>query len=287
MKILLFGAGGQLGRELIRTCPEHITLVTCGTPKVDFLMTGSIRACIEETAPDRIINAAAYTEVDRAETEKSKAFGINHLAVAEIASLAAEKDIGLVHISTDYIFNGRHYKPWLPQDGPDPQSVYGHAKLEGENAVRNVLKERALIIRTAWLYASHGQNFVKTMLQLMAAGKNLTVIDEQIGTPTWANGLARAVWVCMEKNVMGTHHWTDAGVASWYDFSVAIQEEALALGLTDSPVSIIPVSSDQYPTAAQRPFYSVLDKRSIWKATNIIPVHWRVQLRNMLKEIEK
>ncbi|WDP90553.1 MAG: dTDP-4-dehydrorhamnose reductase [Desulfobacter sp.] len=287
MKVLLLGAGGQLGMELTRTCPVHVSLATCDYPKVDFLLPDSIRSCIDTSAPDMIINAAAYTAVDRAEKETKTAFRINRDAVSEIAVLAAESGIGLVHISTDYVFSGRHYTPWLPQDKPDPQSIYGRSKLGGETAVRDRLQGKALIIRTAWLYSAHGQNFVKTMLKLMSDGKSISVIDDQVGTPTWANGLARAVWTCLDKGVLGVHHWTDAGTASWYDFAVAIQEEGLALGLLKNPVTITPVGSDQYPTPAQRPCYSILDKGSMWEATGITPVHWRIQLRAMLKEMTK
>jgi len=286
MKVLLLGAGGQLGWELARTCPRDVILETCDYPKVDFLVSGSIRDCIKYSSPDWIINAAAYTAVDQAETDRETAFRLNHEAVAEIATLAAQNNMGLVQISTDYIFSGRHYKPCLPEDKPDPQSVYGFSKFKGEAAIHQVMKDRVLIIRTAWLYSAHGKNFVKTMLNLMAGQKDLNVIDEQVGTPTWANGLALAVWKSLGKNILGTHHWTDAGTASWYDFAVAIQEESLALGLIQKPVTITPVSSDQFPTAAQRPFYSILDKRSMWAATGIAPIHWRAQLRSMLKEMK-
>ncbi|MCD4722101.1 MAG: NAD(P)-dependent oxidoreductase, partial [Desulfobacula sp.] len=142
------------------------------------------------------------------------------------------------------------------------------------------------IIRTAWLYSSHGVNFVKTMLKLMKEKQSLSVIDEQVGTPTWARGLARAVWASIKKDLFGTFHWTDAGAASWYDFAVAIQEEAVAAGLLERSIPITPVPSDQFPATAQRPFYSILDKRSMWQATGITPVHWRVHLRSMLKELE-
>ncbi len=284
MKVLLLGASGQLGWELARTCPRDIRLVTCDSPKVDFLVPDSIRSCIKHSSADWIINAAAYTAVDQAETDRERAFRINHEAVAEIAAQAAQSNTGLVHISTDYIFSGRHYKPWLPQDRPDPQSVYGQSKLNGEAAIQREITDKVLVIRTAWLYSSHGNNFVKTMLDLMAGQKDLKVIDEQVGTPTWANGLARAIWTSLEKNIRGVHHWTDAGTASWYDFAVAIQEEALALGLLVQPVAVTPVSSDQFPTAATRPYYSILDKQSMWEATGIAPIHWRVQLRTMLKE---
>lgn len=286
MKLLLLGSNGQLGWELSRTCPENIELLACDYPKIDFLSTNSIHKCIQETSPDWIINAAAYTAVEQAEKEKKAAFRINHEAVLEIAQLAKENNIRLFHISTDYVFNGKHFKPWTPEDQPEPQSVYGTSKLKGENAVRQILKDRALIIRTAWLYSSHGTNFVKTMLKMMQEKQSLSVIDEQIGTPAWARGLAMAVWISIKKDLCGTFHWTDAGVASWYDFAVAIQEEAIAAGLLGKAIPITPVSSIQFPTIAQRPFYSILDKRTTWQSTGITPVHWRVQLRSMLMELK-
>ena len=190
----------------------------------------------------------------------------------------------MVYISTDFVFNGQNFKPYLPDDTLDPKSVYGKSKLKGEQAVRKILGDKALIIRTAWLYSVHGNNFVKTMLKLMKEKSSLNVIDEQIGTPTWAKGLAQAIWTALEKNLTGTFHWTDAGVASWYDFATAIQEEGLEAGLINSAIPILPVGTGQYPTPAKRPMYSVLDKTSFWHFTNIKPVHWRVQLRSMLKE---
>jgi dTDP-4-dehydrorhamnose reductase len=147
--------------------------------------------------------------------------------------------------------------------------------------------DTALIIRTAWLYSSHGSNFVKTMLKLMKEKQHLNVIDEQIGTPTWANGLALAIWNALEKKLTGTFHWTDAGVASWYDFAIAIQEEAQAFGLLDNLIPIYPVPSSAFPTPAKRPLYSVLDKSSFWQTLKIKPMHWRTQLRSMLKEIDQ
>jgi dTDP-4-dehydrorhamnose reductase len=286
MKVLLLGSNGQLGWELIRTCPENITLTTCDFPKVDFCSSNSIEQCINASKPDCIINAAAYTPVDKAEQEKDLAYRINHQAVLEIAELCKKNKIFLIHISTDFIFNGQNFKPYQPDDKPDPKSVYGKSKLEGEQTVCKILNDQALIIRTAWLYSAHGLNFVKTMLKLMKKKQSLNVIDEQIGTPTWANGLARAIWTALKKNLAGTFHWTDAGVASWYDFATAIQEEGINARLLDKPIPILPVPTLQYPTPAKRPMYSVLDKTSFWQATDINPVHWRVQLRSMLKELK-
>ena len=287
MKVLIIGAGGQLGWELQQTRPKGIDIQAVDFPEIDLSDPSSIRQCISETSAEWIINAAAYTAVDQAESDRKVAFRINHDAVSDIASLADEKKIRLAHISTDYVFSGKHYSPLQPDDPIDPKSVYGMSKWQGEEAVREILKENTLIIRTAWLYSSHGKNFVKTMLNLMSAGKDLNVIDEQVGTPTWARGLAQAVWASITQSLCGTFHWTDAGVASWYDFAVAIQEEGLAMGLLQQPVTITPVDSSKFPTPAERPYYSILDKRSFWQATKITPIHWRQQLRSMLKEIEK
>ncbi|MBC8441376.1 MAG: dTDP-4-dehydrorhamnose reductase [Deltaproteobacteria bacterium] len=286
MKVLLLGSNGQLGWELTRTCPKNINLTICDYPKIDFCSISSITQCINAARPDCIINAAAYTPVDKAEQEKDLAYRINHLAVLEIAELCKKNTISLIHISTDFVFNGQNFKPYQPNDTPDPESVYGKSKLKGEQAVHKILGDNALIIRTAWLYSSHGNNFVKTMLRLMKEKPSLNVIDEQIGTPTWAHGLARATWTALEKNITGTFHWTDAGVASWYDFAIAIQEEGLKKGLLDKSIPILPVPTLQYPTPAKRPMYSVLDKTSFWQATEIKPVHWQVQLRSMLKELK-
>lgn len=286
MKVLLLGANGQLGWELQRTCPDHVVLTSCDLPKVDLCRTDSLTQCITATTPDCIINAAAYTAVDKAEQEPHLADRINHLAVQDMADLCRQHRIHLIHISTDFVFSGRHFKPYTPDDTPGPESVYGRTKLAGEEAVRKTL-DNALIIRTAWLYSAHGSNFVKTMLTLMKEKTHLTVIEDQIGTPTWAFGLARAVWIVLEKKTIGTLHWTDAGTASWYDFSLAIQEEAIQIGLLDHAIPIHPVSTQSYPTPAPRPFYSVLDKTAARPALGISPVHWRVQLRSMLTELPK
>lgn len=286
MKVLLLGANGQLGWELKRTCPQDIILTTCDYPKVDFLSTTSITTCIETAQPDWIINAAAYTAVDKAEEEKETAERINHTAVREIAGLCRQNNIRLIQISTDFVFNGKAHRPYLPQDNPDPISTYGKTKLKGEQAALEILKDDAAIIRTAWLYSSHGANFVKSILNFFETKPELNIIDEQIGTPTWANGLAHAVWKAMDKNLTGIHHFTDAGIASWYDFATAIQEEASSLNLIQEEIPINPIPASQYPTPAERPFYSVLDKTSLWQTLDLKPVHWRKQLRSMLKELK-
>ena len=286
MNILLLGANGQLGWELQRTCPDNVSLTAWGRPEIDLLDSDSIHTCLNAAQPDILINAAAYTAVDQAEQEKETAAKLNHGAVKHISEICSSNGIHLVHISTDFIFNGINHKPYLPQDTPTPISVYGETKLKGEQAVREILDTKATIIRTAWLYSSHGSNFVKSMLSLMDTKPELNIIDEQVGTPTWANSLARAVWGTIEKKVIGTHHFTDAGVASWYDFAIAIQEEAFKLNLIKKEIPVNPIQASQYPTPARRPFYGILDKTSLWQALDIKPVHWRRQLRTMLKELK-
>ncbi len=285
MKVLIIGSEGQLGSELKRTCPSEISLTALDYPEVDLCNKESIYKCIKEISPDWVINAAAYTAVDLAETEQDKAYEINCKGVRHLA-MAVEKEGGrLVQISTDFVFDGKKGSPYLPDDTTNPESVYGKTKLDGEKAVLEILGEQALIIRTAWLYSKTGNNFVKTMLCLMNEKDNLNVVDDQIGTPCWAFGLAMAVWSAIDKNVSGVFHWTDAGAASWYDFAVAIQEEALNIGLLQKHIPVNPVSSISYPTPAKRPAYSVLDKSSVLEILEVELVHWRVQLRNMLQDL--
>lgn len=285
MKILLLGKNGQLGWELRRTRPENIDMIFCDDPKVNLCDPLSISECIRDNSPDYIINAAAYTAVDRAEQEKDLANRINYEAVLEIAKICQINEISLVQISTDFVFNGQSCKPYKPEDIPSPLSVYGKSKFKGEQAIREVLSNKALIIRTAWLYSSHGNNFVKTILRLIKEKETLSVVTDQTGTPTWANGLAKAVWTAIDKKLKGILHWTDAGVASWYDFAFAIQEEALKTGLLNKAIPIIPVPASKYPTPAKRPMYNILDKTSTWKKTGLEPIHWRIQLKAMLKEL--
>ena len=177
--------------------------------------------------------------------------------------------------------------PYKPGDNTNPLGEYGKSKLAGELAVKSALPS-AVIFRTAWVYSAFGANFVKTMLRLMAEREELSVVADQVGTPTWARGLAEAIWLAVEKPEMqGIYHWTDAGVCSWYDFAVAIAEEGLALGLLPAQPKVHPIPGSAYPTPAQRPAFSVLDKDSTWQALDTEGLHWRVQLRSMLQELKE
>jgi dTDP-4-dehydrorhamnose reductase len=200
-----------------------------------------------------------------------------------VAQAAQEVGARVIHVSTDFVFDGSKGRPYTPDDEPKPLNVYGRTKLAGEQLVRERTAGAALIVRTAWVYAAQGHNFVRTMLRLMREREPVGVVCDQVGTPTWARGLARALWIAVERfDIRGLVHWTDAGVASWYDFAVAIQEEALTLGLLPGAVPISPLRTEEFPRPARRPSYSVLDKTSGWAALGGPPPHWRVNLRCML-----
>ncbi len=212
---------------------------------------------------------------------------MNRDGAANLALAAKQSGAGLIHVSTDFVFDGSKSSPYLIDDAPNPQSVYGASKQAGDEAVLSILADNVTIIRTAWVYSSHGQNFVKTMLRMMAERKELGIVADQIGTPTWAHGLAHMIWKTIDKKLTGIFHMTDAGVASWYDFAVAIYEEAKELDLlhANQACKIKPIRTEDYPLPAIRPPYSVLDKTMTWNALAIEPVHWRAALRSMLQEL--
>lgn len=285
MKVLIIGSNGQLGWELQRTMPKGASVVALDYPNIDITSQSSLAHVMNEHMPNWIINCAAYTDVDGAEREASMARSVNCGGAKNIAQQAVRIKAEMVHISTDFIFNGNHNRPYKTDDAADPQSVYGKTKLDGEKAVQDILKRDALIIRTAWLYSAHGNNFVKTMIRLMEERDKLTIIDDQIGSPTWAKGLASAIWAAIDNELKGIFHWTDAGVASWYDFAVAIQDEAIQIGMLKKEIPIIPIPTQMYPTPAKRPAYSVLDKKSLLDSAQLETVHWRFQLRRMIREL--
>lgn len=285
IKVLISGANGQLGWELQRTAPEGMAITACTSAELDISNGQQVADVLARLAPDVIINAAAYTAVDKAESETKRAFAVNRDGVVNLAAAGVDIGARVIHLSTDFVFDGLQSHPYLPNDKPNPTGVYGASKLAGE---RLLLQKdpNCAIIRTAWVYSAHGNNFVKTMLRLMAERDELGVVADQIGTPTWANGLAQALWRIMDKGLAGIYNWTDAGVASWYDFACAIQEEALALGLLQKSVPIRPLRTADYPTPAHRPPYSVLDKSSLWGKLGAAAPHWRVGLKKMLLEIK-
>lgn len=285
-KIIVMGAGGQLGTELQSTAPAGVECIGLSRAELDLSDAAAVSRCIEQHAPEQVINAAAYTAVDKAETEPDAAQAGNVQAPANLARACAAQGARLVHVSTDFVFDGSASTPYTPDAEPSPLGEYGRSKLAGEYAVREAFPD-ALVVRTAWVYSAHGNNFVKTMLRLMAERDELNVVADQLGTPTWAHGLARALWLAVDRPALsGTLHWTDAGACSWYDFAVAICEEGVAMGLLPHEIDVHPISTDQYPTPATRPAYSVLDKSATWRELETQGIHWRKQLRAMLKELD-
>jgi len=285
--VLVAGAGGQLGRELERTVPAGVNAAFRVRAELDIADPAAVAAALAETDPQLVVNAAAYTAVDKAESESEAAHRGNAEGPGTLARACAQAGIRLVHISTDFVFDGASSLPYKPDAATAPLGEYGRSKLAGELAVRSALPE-ALLLRTGWVYSSFGGNFVKTMLRLMREREELAVVADQVGTPTWAQGLARAVWaVAARPALCGIYHWSDAGVCSWYDFAVAIGEEALVLGLLERPVKVRPIAATQYPTPARRPAYSVLDKADTWRDFGLEGVHWREQLRAMLADFKE
>lgn len=288
MKVLITGANGQLGRALAAGATNRCQLILADHAMLDLAQPEGIASFMRAENPDIVINAAAYTAVDKAESESALAHGINAVAPGLIAESAKAIGAFMVHISTDFVFDGHASRPYRPADPTAPLSVYGLTKRDGEIAVTKVLPETSyLILRTAWVYSADGNNFVKTMLRLMRERENVGVVGDQFGTPTWARSLASAVWLGIEKKLSGIHHWTDAGAASWYDFAVAIQEEAAALGMLRQSVQVRQIAAADYPTPARRPTFSVLDKTVTWNALGQQPPHWRQQLRHMLQELNQ
>ncbi|WP_334065341.1 dTDP-4-dehydrorhamnose reductase [Alteromonas genovensis] len=284
MKIVVIGNAGQLSYELVRILGEDT--ICLGPEDTDITKEDVLSKTLSQLSPDVIINAAAYTAVDKAEEDLALCNAINATAVENLAKYCKSSDAFLVHVSTDYVFNGHKGSPYLPNDPIEPQGAYGKTKADGEKAVLELVPEQSCLIRTAWVYSAYGNNFVKTMLRLMADKPQLTVIDDQIGTPTWAKGLAQACISAAKNKTAGVFHWTDEGVASWYDFALAIQELALEKGLLDKAIPVLPIPTSEYPTPAKRPHYSVLDKTSTRKVfSEVQPAHWRTQLSAMMDEL--
>jgi dTDP-4-dehydrorhamnose reductase len=282
MKALIVGARGQLGRALAECVPAGAEIIAHDHGTLDITDRATVHKVVNDVVPDLLLNAAGYTAVDKAEAEEDAAYAVNATAVGLLADAARAAGAQFVHVSTDFVFDGAASTPYATDATPNPLSAYGRTKRAGEIAAG----PDALVVRTAWVYGPTSGNFVRTMLRLMAERAEVRVVADQIGSPTYAPGLAAALWTLADRGARGLHHYTDAGVASWYDFAVAIQEEALAARLLSEAKPIIPIATSDYPTPAKRPFYSVLDKRETFAVLGGPSPHWRVNLRQMIAEIK-
>ena len=287
MKTLVVGAGGQLGQELLRTAPAQVEVIALDHESLDIVAQDVVLELVAELKPDLIINAAAYTAVDGAETKPDLAVSVNAEGPGHLARAAERVGARLLHVSTDFVFDGQAQQPYSPRHEPRPLGVYGHSKLAGERRVQEILPLQSVVLRTAWVYSSHGANFVTTMLRLMNERDELRVVADQVGTPTWTYSLAQALWAFLDQPAAhGIFHWTDAGSCSWYDFACAIYSEGRALGLIDRELTIEAIPTSEYPTPAQRPAYSVLDCASTLELLGQEATDWRLQLRKMLQELQ-
>jgi dTDP-4-dehydrorhamnose reductase len=285
LNIVVIGKSGQLANEIMRLAGDD-TVHCLGRDDINILDAVSFASVLNRFQPEGIINASAYTAVDKAESNEKNAYALNHTAVRNLATYAKQHHCHLVHVSTDYVFGGDKGSPYQIDDSYNPQGIYGASKAAGEKALLDIYPQASCILRTSWVYSNHGNNFVKTMLRLMAEKPELGVIDDQIGTPTWARDLAKACIYAIKNRVSGVHHWTDNGVASWYDFAVAIQSLALEKGLLTHAIPIKPIPSSAYPTPAKRPHYSVLDKSTlVSEFSELVPQYWRKALGDMLDEL--
>ncbi len=282
--ILVTGANGQLGSEInaLSGFYPHYTFTFANRNTLDLSNLCKLEDYFDTNTFDVIINCAAYTAVDKAESEEELANAINHRAVSLLAKISKKKNISLIHVSTDYVFDGKNFSPYIETDPTDPQGVYGRTKRDGENAILDVAPKNTLIIRTSWVYSSFGANFVKTMLRLGKERNSLGIIFDQVGTPTYARDLAKAILDILPQintAIPKIYHYSNEGCASWYDFAKAIFE------LSNIQCTLNPITTDQYPTPATRPHYSLLNKAKIKEEFGITIPYWRDSLKECLKEL--
>lgn len=299
-QVILLGAGGQLGRLIRAQAPTNVELHAFTSSGLDICDAEAVQGCFHLIKPHLIINAAAYTQVDKAETEQEAAFAVNAEGPRHIAEATPQK-ARIIHISTDFVFDGSKTTPYLPSDPTNPLGVYGHSKLKGEQHLQDLRPDTA-IIRTAWLYAAEGRNFVNTMLALMESKDELSIVADQTGTPTSAHTLAEVVWRFAARGLSagsvenadtidsaasvqtaGIHHWTDQGQATWYEFACEIQRQALELGILKKKIPLKAITTAEYPTPAKRPAYSVLDLTSTWQTIGFKGRSWQEELQRTLQ----
>ncbi len=288
--IVVTGASGQLGQTLSRLWADAPLLQhefsALGRAELDICDPAMTSAVLAELRPAVIVNAAAYTQVDRAESDGVSAYLANEAAAATLASWAAENSARLLHISTDFVFDGSSNTPYQPDQSTSPLGVYGASKLAGETQIRALADGRSAILRTSWLYSEYGNNFVKTMLRLMGERDRLSVVDDQVGSPTSTHSLAELIFAMIGKGAFdGIYHWTDGGSISWYEFALEIQRQALEIGLLEKAIPIHPIPTSEYPTPAQRPAYSVLDRSRVLEEFDCPSEDWKAQLNEVLKAL--
>lgn len=285
MKALLTGGSGQLGRALLASVPAGVEVVAPPSSELDLTRSADAERWLRQTGAALVINAAAYTLVDRAEDEPEAAFAVNERGAATIALAAMSLGARLIHLSTDFVFDGRGSMPYGTDAPADPLGVYGASKRAGELAVLAATRGRAVVVRTAWLYDAVGRNFFTTMLRLLRERGSVAVVNDQTGSPTSASSLAAVIWrIAARDGMAGVHHWTDRGETTWAGFAGAIERLARERGLLQSAGSVRAISTADYPTRARRPAYSVLDCTATSQALGIQPRDWLVALDDVVTQ---
>jgi dTDP-4-dehydrorhamnose reductase len=284
-RALIFGSLGQVGSALRQTAPPSTSIVAHDLDQTDIRDRAAVDRAIAASKPDIVINCAAFTNVDGAESRADEAMEANGVAPGVIAEATAAAGVRFVHISTDYVFDGCAHTPYTTESPVAPLNVYGATKLEGERRVLSAAPD-SVVVRTAWVHSGGGVNFVRTVVRLLSTGKPMRVVDDQIGTPTRANHLAEALWRIADRPALrGLLHFTDAGVASWFDVAIAVKETLAEGDRLGAGATVTPIRSDQFPTAARRPRYSVLDKHESWNAIGYLPPHWRKGIIDSTREL--
>ena len=290
MKVLLTGAGGQLGQALIASAPQGLDLVATSRKELDLSNPEACRAAVQQLQPDWVLNAGAYTAVDKAESEPELAHAVNAGAPEAFAHALDQQGGRLLQISTDFVFNGTQGTPYQPEQAREPLGVYGASKAAGEAAIQRVFgtERRGLILRTSWVIGPVGKNFALTMLRLHRERDQLGVVADQVGCPTSTLTLAQACWrtlqIADKSELPAVMHWSDAGAASWYDVAVEVGRIGSELGLIDTPAEVQPITTADYPTPAERPAYSLLNCTGTRAALQLNGQHWQHALRDVLQQ---
>lgn len=290
MRVLVTGANGQVGSELTRQGAQlEFQMLAAGRAELDITRQDAVNSFIQARRPDIVINAAAYTAVDRAESEPELAYAVNRDGVANLAQACVDNQIPLLHLSTDYLFDGCKVGAYCETDAPNPQCVYGKSKLEGDRAIDSILTQH-LILRVSWLFGAKGNNFVKTILRLGKERDVLTVVADQYGGPTWAGAIANTLldivkrWGSGETIPWGTYHYSGQPATTWHAFAEATFEQAEKLGMIDKRPTVEKITTAEYPTPAQRPLNSLFDCRKIARELGASQPDWRIGLNNVLKD---
>ena len=294
MKILLTGYSGQLGKSIIASKPEGINIICKSRSELELLSRDSCFEVVKETKPDWIINCAAYTNVDKAEKDKDLAFNLNSLTPKYLSEAIRNFGGDILHISTDYVFNGKNNTPYLPTDEKSPISTYGYTKSKGEDFLLKILADskKGHIIRTSWLMSIYGNNFASKILKIMKKNDEVKIIFDQLGSPTTASSLAKACWETIKfksenKNIPHIMHFTNSGVASWYDLTISIAEIGSELNLIKKEIKILPILSEEYHTDARRPKYSVLNSFETYQKLSLKPIYWKNAIKDLFIELTK